>query len=86
MTTPEQPQTSRPVAAASVDDAHDFDLGLVDVVLGLLTMPLLFWVLMYAVTGAEHILATRRARIRLYMILLAIELAMVAAIVLVIVR
>jgi hypothetical protein len=62
-----------------VDEAVDFDIGPWDWILGFLTMPLLFWVLMYAVTGGEWIFATRGARYRLYAILLAIEVAIVAA-------
>jgi hypothetical protein len=74
----EQPQ--QPIAP--VDESHDFDIGPVDVVLGILTMPLLFWVLMYAVTGGEGMFATRGARYRLYAWLLAIEVVLVAGIVL----
>jgi hypothetical protein len=81
-------ESSQPASSpvASVDDSHDLDLGAVDIVLGVLTMPLLFWVLMYAVTGAEHVLATRRARVRLYLVLLAIEIVLVAAIVWLVIR
>ena len=61
-----------------VDETRDFDIGPLDVVLGILTLPLLFWALMYAVTGAERIVATRSARYRLYVVLLVLE-AVIAA-------
>jgi hypothetical protein len=64
-----------------VDEARDFDIGPLDWVLALLTFPLLFWVLMYAVTGGEAIFATRRARYRLYAVLLAIEVVLVVGLV-----
>ena len=64
-----------------VDESRDFDIGPLDVVLGILTLPLLFWALMYAVTGAERIVATRAARYRLYAVLLALEVVIAAAIV-----
>ena len=86
MTGPVQPLKARTAPATPVDEARDFDIGAVDIVLGVLTMPLLFWVLMFAVTGAEQVVATRSARMRLYVILLATELAIVAAIVLMVLR
>lgn len=64
----------------AVDESQDFDIGFLDVVLGIVTLPLLFWALMYAVTGAERIVATRAARYRLYAVLLAVELVIAAAI------
>lgn len=58
---------------ATLDESQDFDIGPLDWVLGVLTMPLLFWVLMYAVTGGEWIFATRHSRYRLYAVLLVLE-------------
>lgn len=76
------PELSNPQATTpNVDESRDFDLGVVDVVLGILTLPLLFWALMYAVTGAEHVVATRSARMRLYLVLLAIEVVIAVALV-----
>lgn len=66
--------------AIGVDETRDLDIGVVDVVLGILTLPLLFWVLMYAVTGGERIIATRAARHRLYAVLLAIEVVIAGGI------
>lgn len=67
-----------PYVPPVVDESADIDFGPLDVVFGLLTLPLLFWALMYAVTGAEGMVATRRARMKLYLWLLAAELAIVA--------
>ena len=64
----------------SVDESTDFDFGPLDVVFGILTLPLLFWALMYAVTGAEWIVATRRARYRLYAVLFALQLVIAGVI------
>lgn len=58
---------------ARLDESRDLDIGPLDWVLGALTLPLLFWALMYAVTGGEGMFATRRGRYRLYAVLLAIE-------------
>ena len=85
---PESTQPVSPPAPTPVmkhDEAIDFDISPAEWVLAMLTIPLLFWVLMYAVTGAEHIIATRRARMRLYAILLALEAVIVAIIVAVVV-
>ena len=65
-----------------IDEGADFGFGPLDIVLGVLTLPLLFWALMYAVTGHERLYATRAARLRLYGVLLAIEVVLVLAIVL----
>lgn len=62
-----------------IDESSDLDLGAVDVVLSALTLPLLFWVAMYAVTGHERLYATREARLRLYLLLLGIEAVLVTA-------
>ena len=61
-----------------VDEEADLNFGAVDIVLGILTLPLLFWALMYAVSGNEAMYATREARMRVYLILLAMEIALVA--------
>lgn len=65
----------------NVDESTDFDIGAADILLGILTLPLLFWALMYAVTGAEQIVATRRARYRLYAVLLVLEVLIAIALV-----
>lgn len=64
-----------------VDESKDFDIGPLDWVLGFLTMPLLFWALMYAVTGGEGMFATRAGRYRLYAVLLALEVLIVLGLV-----
>lgn len=63
----------------TLDESRDLDIGALDWVLGIATMPLLFWVLMYAVTGGEWIFATRSSRYRLYCVLLAVELVVAVA-------
>lgn len=62
----------------TLDESQDFDIGPLDWLLGVLTMPLLFWVLMYAVTGGEWIFATRQTRYRLYAVLLVVEVGIAA--------
>ncbi|MCW2922429.1 MAG: hypothetical protein JWL76_2303 [Thermoleophilia bacterium] len=64
-----------------VDESRDWDIGPVDIVLAVLTFPLLMWVLQYAFTGSERIVATRASRYRLYMVLVAVEVAIAAALV-----
>ncbi len=64
-----------------VDESRDLDIGPLDWVLAVLTMPLLFWALMYAVTGGEGMFATRQARYRLYAVLLGLELVIAAVLV-----
>jgi hypothetical protein len=82
-TTPPTPQQSQPTPSPrfGIDESRDFDIGPLDWLLATLTMPLLFWVLMYAVTGGERILATRAARYRLYAALLGVEVLIVAAVI-----
>lgn len=63
----------------TVDESQDLDLRPIDFVLGFLTLPLLFWATLYAVTGHERLYATAAARMRLYLVLLAIEVVIVAA-------
>ena len=65
----------------TIDESQDLDIGPVDIVLGLLTLPLLFWATLYAVSGHERIYATRAARLKLYLVLLAIEIVIVLGIV-----
>jgi hypothetical protein len=65
----------------TIDESADLDIGAVDIVLGIITLPLLFWATLYAVSGHERIYATRAARLRLYLILLPIEILIVAALV-----
>lgn len=72
---------SRRGTPINVDESRDFDIGPIDVVLGVLTFPLLLWVLQYAFTGSERIVATRASRYRLYAVLLVIEVVIVAALV-----
>ena len=69
-----------------VDESRDIDLWWGDLVLGMLTLPLLFWALMYAVTGGEKMVATRAARLKMYGVLLVIEAIIIAGIVYVVVR
>lgn len=64
-----------------VDESRDWDIGIVDIVLAIITFPLLMWVLQYAFSGSERIIATRASRLRLFAILLVIEAALVAALV-----
>lgn len=59
--------------------SRGYEIGAIDVVLGILTFPLLFWALMYAVTGHEQLYATRAGRMRVYRVLLVIEVVFVAA-------
>jgi hypothetical protein len=76
-----QNATASPTYAPPVvDESRDIEFWWVDVVLGIITLPLLFWALMYAVTGAEKIVATREARLKLYGVLLVLE-AIIAAII-----
>ena len=79
-------EVPRPYPEPVVDESRDFDIGAVDVVLGILTLPLLFWALMYAVTGAERMVATRQARLKLYAVLLVLEALIVGAILLLVLR
>jgi hypothetical protein len=65
---------------------RDLELYWVDAVFAILTLPLLFWALMYAVTGNEQMYATRSGRMRVYSTLLIIEALLVGAIVWAIVR
>jgi hypothetical protein len=62
----------------SIDESGDFGFGAVDVLFAILTLPLLFWALMYAVTGHEQLYATRAGRMRVYLLLLAIEVVIAA--------
>lgn len=64
-----------------VDENRGFEFGPLDVVFAVLTLPLLFWALMYAVTGQEQMFATRAGRMRIYLVLLAVEVVLVAALV-----
>ena len=80
MTQPDQPPLTAP--NLSIDESRDWDIGPLDIVLGVLTFPMLLWVLQYAFTGSEKIVATRAARYRLYAVLLVVELLIVAGIVL----
>lgn len=70
-----------PTPGEIVDEAEDLDLGVIDFVLGALTLPLLFWAALYAVSGHERLYATRAARVRVYLWLLVIEAALVGALV-----
>jgi hypothetical protein len=65
----------------TIDESSEFGFGALDVILGIVTLPLLFWALMYAVTGHERMYATRAARLRLYLVLLAIEAVLVVTLV-----
>lgn len=71
---PEPPTTT-------IDESQDLDIGAVDIVLGIVTLPLLFWAALYAVSGHERLYATRSARLRLYVVLLTIEAGLGAALV-----
>lgn len=75
---PEGPSSS--YVPPVVDESRDLQLGWQDAVFGFLTLPLLFWALMYAVSGAEQWVATPRARMKLYGVLLALELLIVLVI------
>ncbi|MCW2926723.1 MAG: hypothetical protein JWM86_691 [Thermoleophilia bacterium] len=82
----ETPRTPTSYVPPVVDESRDWDIGPVDIVLGVLTFPLLMWVLQYAFTGSERIVATRASRLRLYLVLLVVEALLVAALVLWITR
>jgi hypothetical protein len=64
-----------------VDESRDWDIGPLDIILSVLTFPLLMWVLQYAFTGSERIVATRASRYRLYVVLLALEVLIAGALV-----
>jgi len=76
----------RPYPEPSVDESRDFDIGPADIVLGIITFPLLMWVLQYAFTGSERIIATRASRLKLYGVLLVAEAAIVALILFLVLR
>lgn len=63
----------RPRGSETIDESQDLHIGPVDIVLGIITLPLLFWATLYAVSGHERIYATPQARLRLYLLLLALE-------------
>ncbi|MCW2949157.1 MAG: hypothetical protein JWN41_170 [Thermoleophilia bacterium] len=63
-----------------VDESKGVDLGPLDIVLGVLTLPLLLFAIQYAVSGSEALLATRAARLKVYGVLLTVELIVAAAI------
>jgi hypothetical protein len=77
----DEPADGRQGTPIEVDESRDFDIGPLDIVFGILTFPLLLWVLQYAFTGSERIVATRSSRYRLYAALLVVELVIVAALV-----
>ena len=64
-----------------IDESRDWEIGPLDIILGIITFPLLMWVLQYAFTGSERIVATRQSRYRLYAILFALEVVIVLALV-----
>jgi hypothetical protein len=70
----------------TIDESQDLDIGAVDIVLGVITLPLLFWAALYAVSGHERLYATRAARLKLYLVLLAVEVVLVLAIVWLVMR
>lgn len=74
-------QQQPPQQGTTIDESQDLDIGAVDIVLGIITLPLLFWATLYAVSGHERLYATRAARLRLYLVLLAIEVVLVLALV-----
>lgn len=69
-----------PPPTTTIDESQGLDIGAADIVLGLITLPLMFWATLYAVSGHERIYATRAARLRLYLVLLAVEVLLVALI------
>ena len=77
---PQLPQESPSYVPPVVDEGRDFEIGPLDIVLGVLTLPLLLFAIQYAVSGSEKLLATPHARLRVYAVLLAIEAVIVAAI------
>ncbi|MCW2956434.1 MAG: hypothetical protein JWO69_1303 [Thermoleophilia bacterium] len=64
-----------------VDEGRDWDIGIVDVVLSIITFPLLMWVAQYAFSGSEQLIATRRSRMKVYVVLLLIEAVIVLGLV-----
>jgi hypothetical protein len=65
---------------ALAEEPLGLDLGPSDIVFGVLTLPLLPWALMYAVTGHEELYATRAGRMRVYVVLLVLEVLIIALI------
>jgi hypothetical protein len=63
-----------------VDEARDFDIGPLDIILGVLTLPLLLFAIQYAVSGSEKLLATPQARLKVYGVLLVLEAIILAVI------
>ena len=78
--------TADPYVPPVVDEDRDFELGPLDIVLGLLTFPLLLFALQYAFSGSEKLVATRAARLRLYACLLPAELLIAALVVWLVMR
>jgi hypothetical protein len=78
----DQPERPTSYVPPVVDESRDWDIGAVDIVLGILTLPLLMWVLQYAFSGSEKVVATRASRLRLYAVLLVVGALVVVGIVL----
>ena len=79
-------QVSSSYVPPVVDESKDLDIGPVDVILGILTLPLFLFTIQYAVSGSESLLATRRARLRVFAVLLAVEVIAVAIILFIVLR
>ena len=77
----DQQHVSKAYVPPVVDETADLDFGPLDIVFGVLTLPLLFWALMYAVSGHEALYATRAARKNVYLVLLVLEVLIVLGIV-----
>lgn len=59
----------------------DYHVTMRDIVLGIATAPIFMFVIMFAVTGADHYFRTPGQRLRWYAGMLAIEVVVVASIV-----
>lgn len=76
---PEDQQASAYVPPV-IDESRHFDIGPLDIILGVLTLPLLLFAIQYAVSGSESLLATPKARLKVFAVLLTVEVVAVAII------
>ncbi|MBC7462096.1 MAG: hypothetical protein H7287_12095 [Thermoleophilia bacterium] len=82
---PEAQQASAYVPPV-VDESKGFDIGPLDIILGVLTLPLLLFAIQYAVSGSESVIATPKARLKLFAVLLSVEVVAVAIILFIVLR
>ncbi|MCW2972646.1 MAG: hypothetical protein JWN72_919 [Thermoleophilia bacterium] len=82
---PEDQQSSAYVPPV-VDESRHLDIGPLDIVLAVLTLPLFLFALQYAVSGSESLLATPKARLKVFAVLLAVEAVAIAIILFIVLR